>query len=208
MGITIKVSKDLEKLLKQSAKSGLSKDIARQFERQKSPVKIKRTIVQDMIRGISPVKGGGKWKKYSESYKDQIRGKAAFRTINGKVVPFSTKGTRGRGRNKIKDFINALNKDFIRSQSPTKRISPVNLRLSGGLHRSLRVFVKGGLVTSRRLIVEFKSFLADIHNRLGAGKKAKVIRRLLPTKSGERFNRRIEQAIIFELNKAVNKIVK
>lgn len=68
-----------------------------------------------------------------------------------------------------------------------KRVSPVNMKVSGQLLNSIYARVKKG-----RVIVGFKDRLADIHNRLGAGKKAKTVRRLLPTEDKEVFNRGIQ----------------
>lgn len=169
MAFKIEIDRKLKRLLKSNANRGLVQDVRKQFDRQKSPAKIKRAIVQDVIKGISPVKKGGKWKKYSKGYKKEIN------------------------KNKSKR---------MQAASPTKRLSPVNLRLTGKLHKSLTVFTK-----RKALIFQFKHFLADIHNRLGAG-KSKVIRRLLPTNKGEQFNRKINTTIFDELKKAVDNVAK
>ena len=42
---------------------------------------LKLAILKDISRGVSPVKGKGKFKKYSRSYKDSIRGLVQFFTI-------------------------------------------------------------------------------------------------------------------------------
>lgn len=157
-----------QRLLKSTRNKGLIKDVQNEFSK-KGPVKIKQAIVQDLIKGISPVQGGGKYKKYSPTYKKEIR-----------------KGSS----------------NTMRSARPTKSISPVNLRLTGTLHRSLKSFFK-----RNALIIQFKDFLADIHNRRGAG-KSKVIRRLLPTEKGETFNRRINTVMIDQIKKAVDKVAK
>jgi len=174
------------------------KKVRKEFYKR-GPVKVKQAIVQDMIKGISPVKGGGKWKKYSEVYKAAIKGEAflgedgeyfIIRTINGRPVRINVEEKK-------------LARNLIQEQAvSTKRITPVNLRLSGALHRSLKVFITG-----KALGVVFAHFLADIHNRLGAG-KSKVIRRLLPTNRGEQFNRRINSVILAQLKKAADKVAK
>ena len=208
---------------------GLVPEVRKEFKKGIYTRNIKRVIIQDIIKGVSPVKGGGKFTRYSNSYKEQIRGKAAYRVINGKVVRFgkdaandalgiSTKQfrslrpdsaarkTRASAQKKIKKLVDDLNRDFKAMQSPTKKVSPVNLRLSGALHKSLRVFSKGNIFRSFRLVVQFKNRLADIHNRLGAG-KSKVIRRLLPTNPNERFNRKIEGEVISQLSLAADKVI-
>ncbi len=194
MPFKVTVPKKIQNLLTPNAREGLVSETRKEFSRRGTK-KVKQAIVQDMIKGISPVKGGGKWKKYSPSYKDQIRGKVRFFRKGGRVVAIKAK----RGKR--------IENNVTKTASPTKQISPVNLRLSGGLHRSLKVFTRGGFLTNFRMITQFKNKLADIHNRLGAG-KSKVIRRLLPTRRGERFNNRIEGVIFTELKKAADYVAK
>ena len=183
---TIKLDKQLKKIIRDG---GLVKEVRRTFSKGKHTAIIKRTIIQDIIQGVSPVKGKGKFQRYSKSYKDVIRGKTTFRKINGRTVAF-----KGRDR------------EYHRAANPSKRVSPVNLRHTGGLHNSFKVFTAGGFGSAYRLVFQFKNKLADIHNRRGAG-KSKVIRRMLPTKTGETFNRRITSSIITELKNAVNLVV-
>lgn len=184
MGFKLTKPTQLTRLLKSTEKTGLINDVRKEFEKR-GPVKVKQAIVQDMIKGISPVQGGGRWKRYSDSYKETIRGKATYRKFGGKVVKFP-------GRDKA----------FMDRSKPTKQVSPVNLRHSGELHRSLNVFTK-----SKTLYVQFKHFLADIHNRRGAG-KSKVVRRMLPTKRGETFNRTITKVLIGQLKNATEIVAK
>jgi len=168
MSFKVSLSNDVKKLLSGSDKNGIIGKVRKDFSKR-GPIKVKQAIIKDMIKGISPVNHGGKYKKYSDSYKQEIRDKRSKK---------------------------------IRLASPTKSISPVNLRLSGGMHNSLKSFMKGKV-----LVVQFKSFLADIHNRLGAG-KSRVKRRLLPTNSGEKFNRNINKVILSELKKSIDKVAK
>lgn len=228
MPINIVTSRQFKQFLNPNSPEGLLAKTRKEFSKR-GPVKVKQAIVQDMTKGISPVKGKGKWKRYSQSYKDVIRNKAAYRIIKGKVVRFgkvfdglTQKDVRtiGGGRqsrqasrqlktaqNVRQQLIRDLNQDFHKRSSPTKQVSPVNLRHSGGLHRSLQLFTKGGVTTNFRLVVTFRDRLADIHNRLGAG-KSKVIRRLLPTNQGEQFNRKITSVLLNELRKAADLVAK
>ena len=173
MVFKIKLSKGTKNLLDRRTKKGLIPQVRKDFNK-KGPVKVKQAIVQDMIKGISPVKGKGKWGKYSDSYKEEIDTNTSKK---------------------------------MRDASPTKSKTPVNLRLTGKLHRSLKVFSAGGFLRKYRLVVEFNNFLADIHNRRGAGKSKKV-RRLLPTESGEFFNKRVTDVLINELKKSADRIAK
>jgi phage gpG-like protein len=79
-----------------------------------------------------------------------------------------------------------------------KRRRPINLTLSGDLLDSF--FIKAG---EKKITLGFTNELAEIHNTLGASKK-KVIRRLLPTESGEKFNDSIE----FRVREAVRKALR
>lgn len=206
MPIEIKYNKSTLNLLSKTSKAGLLPKVRLEFTKS-GPTKVKQAIIQDMIIGVSPVKNYGKWKRYSPSYKKQIEGKSAFRS-NGKggVKEYTTVGLSGTAKSEMQALINELNKDFKNKQSPSKKISPVNLRLSGGLHKSLFAKTTGGLNSAYRLVVGFTDKLADIHNRQGAG-KSKVKRRLLPTKSGEQFNRRITSTMLNELKKAATIVV-
>ena len=195
MAFTIKIDRKLREALNPKGSKNIPALIRKEFSKT-APIRIKRTIIQDIIKGISPVFGKGKWTKYSKAYKEVIRNKAAYRTINGKVVRFTDK-----------KLVKKLNADYHAKASPSKKISPVNLRHSGGLHRSFKVFTKGGFRRRFRMVFRFNDKLADIHNRRGAG-KSKVVRRLLPDKQGERFNRTIEKKILSELRKAVDTIAK
>lgn len=167
-------------------KSGIPKsvfnDVRKEFAQSGSAKNIRAKIITDLAAGVSPVEGQ-RWQKYSDSYKDVIRGKKTFRkTKTGKTLVF-----------------NAPDEQFLKNK---KKISPVNLKLTGGLWSSL--FVN---TFSTKIVIGFKSFLAEIHNNLGASKK-KVIRRLLPTESGEKLNEGIMQVVISNLQSAVDKVVK
>ena len=198
MAFKIQTSRKFDRLLNTKSKDSLIPKVRAEF-RKKGPRKVKQAIMRDIVRGISPVKGGGKWRKYSASYKQTIKGEA-FLDENGEWVIFRHVGGKVR---KIEVDSKKLGRNkFQEEASPTKRITPVNLRHTGGLHRKFRVFMK-----RKALIVQFNHFLANIHNKLGAG-KSKVIRRLLPTEKGESFNRRIDGVIFGELKKAVDKVAK
>jgi len=82
------------------------------------------------------------------------------------------------------------------------RVRPVNLKVTGKLLRDLKSKRKG-----TKIIVFFDNVLADIHNRLGAG-KAKTIRRILPTKEGEELSTNIMKNLRRILVKTVRKILR
>ena len=72
---------------------------------------------------------------------------------------------------------------------------PVDMNLSGDMLKSLEVKPKGN-----SFIVRFKSKIAKFHNETG-----RVIRRLLPSKNGERFKKSIEKEIFKALELASKK---
>ena len=121
-------------------------------------------ILKSIGKGVSPVKGQGRFEKYSKSYTDAIKNK--------------------------------------RYSQYNKRTRPVNLKLSGKLWKSLKVKAR-----TNKLIVSFDNKLADIHNRLGAG-KSKTVRRMLPTEKGEQFNRSIQLRVREVLTRIANNIFK
>lgn len=90
-----------------------------------------------------------------------------------------------------------------------KRKRPVNLKLSGNVKSSgsllSSIFTRD--VSKGRILIGFDNFLADIHNRQGAG-KSKTVRRMLPTNQGERFAPIIIQRVAKELSKVANRIFK
>jgi hypothetical protein len=165
MPIYIKKSAGLDKILKGSP---IISEIRKDFN-TRGPNTFRKAILADMNKSISPVKGKGKWVRYSESYIKKIQGEL---------------GTTW-----------------------DKQVSPVNLKLSGVLHESLKVFGVGLLSKTYVLRVQFNDFLADIHNRRGASKK-KVIRRLLPTESNEEFNYGLTQVLLRSLRESVGRVVK
>ena len=120
-------SKEVAKLLNKAEKDNLISKVKREFAKR-APKRIKVAIQKDILRGVSPVAGKGKLPKYSKSYKEVIRGKAAYRTINGKVVRITNK-----------DAVTKLNSKF---RAHGKRISPVNMKLSGKMLKKLDVFTK------------------------------------------------------------------
>lgn len=185
--VTINITQDLSNIKNLT-------DRVRQDYADRLLVPLKLAILKDILRGVSPV-AGERFPKYSKSYKDSIRGKVQFFTVsNGgakKVIAIKA----GRGE-KFPTLPFVLG----------KRLSPVNLKLSGQMLSSLIVRKIGGGMT-KRIEILFDDEVATYHNKLGAG-KSKVKRRLLPTESGEKFNRRITRLNITLLEKSVSTILR
>ena len=127
--------------------------------------------------------------------------KAVLRDVTKGLSPVNGKLKFEKYSDSYREEIRKGVSNRMRAASPKKRRSPVSLRLTGELHRTLKVFTSGGFTDKFRLVFDWRDFLADIHNRQGAGKK-KVIRRLLPTGINETFNRGILKSILTQLNKA------
>ena len=198
MGVKFKIDRNVQQVLGIKVIGGkivqdtsaLIPEVRKHF-RSNAITPIRQSVLRDVTKGISPVKGFGKFKKYSQSYKDVISGKGMFRKIGGKTI-----------------FIEGVRDETILSAaSPSKKKSPVTLRLTGQLHNALKLFTGGGFTERFRLYFDWKDFLADIHNRRGAG-KSKTVRRMLPTKSGEEFNKEINDTILEQLQKAAAAVVK
>lgn len=97
------------------------------------------------------------------------------------------------------DYTEAIKRGAFRSFGKKQR--PINLFLSGEMLDSGRTEQRKGGVR-----VVFPHYLADIHNRRGAG-KSKVVRHFMPTTSGEEFSRTIMSPIYVELQKLVSQEV-
>jgi phage gpG-like protein len=109
--LKIKVNKDFNKVFKKVRKKSIPK----------IKKHIKKTIITRMEKGLSPVRGKGRFQVYSNSYKEGIR--------EGRYSRF------GKG------------------------ISPVNLKLSGKLHRSIKT-----RITKNGASVWFTDKKAKWHN--------------------------------------------
>ncbi len=81
---------------------------------------------------------------------------------------------------------------------PNKKERPVNLKVTGKLHKSLK-----SRLTKNGVAFWFSDKKAKYHDKEGAG-KSKVIRRMLPRK-GEQFSKTITKKIFDILEKAVKK---
>jgi hypothetical protein len=121
-------------------------------------------IVKSIKRGVSPVAGIGRFKRYSKSYREAI--KNGWKPVD------------------VKD----------------QQTSPVNMTLSGDMLKSLDTKQRG-----KKLFVEFTDEKAFYHNEQGAG-KSRVIRRLLPTEPGERWEARLERELARIIKAIVRKI--
>ena len=151
-----------------------------------------RLIIEFIKKGISPVKGEGRFAPYSNSYKAQIKGDAMFRkgkhggtyaltVLKNKELKSLRASKQARKDNKSnKQKIKELNAEFL---SHGKRVSPRNLTLSGKMLRSIRPVIKKGA-----LRVSFIDEKAEYHNE-GTSKIPR--RAMLPTKGGEEFSNNI-----------------
>lgn len=198
----------IEKMLKDSVG-----DINKRFRKELQTIRIEEIIKSLILKGISPVAGAlGRFKQYAQSYIDVIQGKARYFSYkSGKVVRVEPKMLEGestgfkvvkRGADKGKVIQGKTRKakyeKFERGLGVGKRISPVNLKVSGGMLDSLKYNVNTGEVIAAHDVDGYN--LWSIHND-GTNKIPE--RRLLPNRKGERFNRRIEQNITEALAKAI-----
>jgi histone H3/H4 len=167
-------------------------DINKKFRQEIKLIDLPRLIKDLILKGISPVAGAiGRFQKYSESYIEQITGKAAFFKKNGKlIVVKSNDPAASKAQNKSnKSFVSKVTK----SKFKDKRRSPVNLKLSGEMLDSLTFNPNSG-------ILKADDFKWDLHNN-GEGNLPE--RRLLPDRENESFNRRVQQKITEALIKAI-----
>lgn len=170
---------------------------------------LEKKVISEIEAGRSPVKQAPRrFPRYSESYRNAIKGKAGYFTKNGKTIAIETvsnkdlrsmrasSGARKQNR-RNKEFIKKLNKNL-----EGKKVSPVNLKVSGKLLKS--IFSRP--VGSNKVSIGFDNFLADIHNRQGAGGNPKAVRRMLPTNEGETFSDNIFRAVLARLDRFAKKV--
>jgi len=173
-------------------------------------------ILKTILAGNSPIQGG-KQPQYSQSYIDQIEGKVKYFTNKKTGGTFAVKPKVLEGENTNIRFLksgkvkkgkinSAVFEKFEKGLGVNKRISPVNLKLSGKMLSYIHLNKR-----SYNPIIEFNDpanfggyRLSEIHNNLGVGKK-QTRRRLLPTEKGEEFNYNILRRIIKALKEAVKK---
>lgn len=181
-------------------KNGIPKNIFNQVRKEFTSgggsKAIKKAILDDMKAGVSPVRGE-RWQKYSNSYKSTIRGQARFRSFKDDSGKQVVKGSAQRDANFF----------LLAALGGGKSISPVNLKLTGELWKSLSV-----KTTGRVIEVAFNDFIALVHNKLGVRtgkgfKGPKILRRLLPTEANETFNESITQVVENLVKNAVDKVV-
>jgi hypothetical protein len=158
--------------------------------------------------GISPVYKVGRFQKYSESYKLFLQGKIRFVTMNGAVraiFPYKTNSAKGKkgehsplniAKGKYGGTRIVSNKAGTSGKLgkfplpyPDKKLSPVSMTASGDMLNSMYLEK-----TSTKVKLGFTDKKAIYHNDMGAG-KSRVIRRLLPTKSGEKFITNIDSRL-------------
>ncbi|RLA38284.1 MAG: hypothetical protein DRR06_20885, partial [Gammaproteobacteria bacterium] len=69
---TIEVTGKTKRLLSQAGNGGYIPAMRREWVKR-GPLKLKLSIIKSMLKGISPVKGVGKWPKYSAGYIKEIK---------------------------------------------------------------------------------------------------------------------------------------
>ncbi len=145
--INIKL-KDLSRQLKREldlSKNGPTFKGIQNWANKEGPY-LKKEVIDSMSKGLSPVKGGG----------GQSGGKSRYQEYSD-VYKMQIKKQNG----KFKDY--------------GKRVRPVNLKLTGKMHESIKSRpIKFGV------LVWFESEIAKYHDKLGAG-KSKVTRKMLPS---------------------------
>lgn len=143
-------------------------------------------VKEVIFSGQSPVSGFGRFAKYSKSYIEYIEGKAYYFKRGGKTIRVGNNPYKGKNKGKW----NKLNQSISRPY-PNKKKSPVNLYLSGKMMDSLRIKKDSA---NKVVLLGFTDKKAKYHDRDGVGKN-KTLRRLLPTRQGEKFKPNINTAL-------------
>lgn len=171
-------------------------DIRSKFWKELSNSHLIEAILNLLSKGISPVFGAvTRLQKYSQNYIDVIQGKARFIGSKGGgsvriEAPKSTgmkvskRGKVTRGKEKTHLFEKGL--------GVGKKISPVSMKVSGEMYESLKFNRRNGFI-----VADHERWV--FHNE-GMGKLP--VRRLLPNREGETFNRTVQNKITEALIRA------
>ena len=90
--ITVKVNKQLVKAKFEKIRRQIKKKFMASAPKKLAEVMRKEIIDNHILKGKSPVKGEGRFDRYSESYKKQIRSKTGIlKAIGKKVTPVNLK---------------------------------------------------------------------------------------------------------------------
>jgi hypothetical protein len=169
-------------------------DINKAFRKEIKKIDIVSLILDLINKGISPVFGAAaRFKSYSVNYVKQIKGQIAFWTRpNGTVAalePLKLKDLKAYRASDEAKKENKANEKWVKDRSAKqfkgKKVSPVNLKVSGEMQKTLSYDEKTGILTANH---ERWSYHNDGTDKIPE-------RRLLPNRNGERFNRRIDQKI-------------
>jgi len=155
-------TKKLEKLIDKSKKRSI--DVAK-----KEGVRVlKKEIIKSIEKGRSPVARAGKFKSYKPSYKEAMSGGPHFRKIRigGNLITIPLPG----------------GDPYLTRYG--KKPRPVNLKVTGKLHKSLRV-----RLTKRGISAFFTSSYAKYHQ--GSTRNPNIKERKLLPQNNENFNRNI-----------------
>jgi len=184
-------------------------DINKAFRKEIKQIDIVSIILDLINKGISPVMGAAaRFKSYSVNYVKQIKGQIAFWTNpNGSIGSLEPLKNKELGAYRASAEARKQNKEnqkWVKERSENqfngKKVSPVNLKVSGEMQKGLSYNEKTGELTAFS-DVDGEN-LWNIHND-GVPEKNIPERRLLPNRPGERFNRRIDQKITEALLKAL-----
>ena len=142
-----------------------------------------------------------RFKSYSVNYVKQIKGQIAFWTNpNGSVTalePLKNKELASYRASAEARKQNKANEKWVKDRSAKqfngKKVSPVNLKVTGEMQKTLSYDEKTGILLANH---ERWSYHNDGTDKIPE-------RRLLPNRTGERFNRRIDQKITEALLKAL-----
>lgn len=133
--------------------------------------------------------------RFNSELKDGVIGYELIRTIQD-IIRKGISPVEGEGRfEKYSDsYRSAIKKGYLGAQ---KRPSPVSMFLSGEMLGSLRIVER-----AKKLFIQFDDKKAFWHQY---GKGNLPVRKLLPTRFSDRFNKRINQLVVTALKNSVKK---
>ena len=175
--------------------NGFVKEVQSRKAQKQVQALVETEVIGSIKKGKSPVKGYGRFPKYSKSYTDQIRNKVGFYTDSNGNLRAIPKG-RNRATNR---FVASLNERLT-----GKKRSPVNLKVTGEMLDSFFVKVRRR-AQSLLFDVGFKDEKAEWHNE---GQGRLPTRRIIPDRTNEEFSRVITNRITRLYKSIVSRVAK
>lgn len=161
---------------------------------------VKDGILDATAKGLSPIKGFGRFDGYKAQEQAKELRKKASKLSNNRIVATEDSERRRRDKaNSIRTKASKIGEGYpvsVQEEWPNKKIRPVNLRLSGKMLKSITYQFNRAKNSIRFYLLGKKNnLMAETHNE-GTQEPNVARRPFLPTGPGEEFISSITRDII------------